>query len=221
MARNNGKSNGKAVDLGKQLVRVQKSLASKRSTLGQSIAQGTDVEFLADEINALERTEAAIQAGLKALTDLSKSDAAKSKVVEAEKKRTAGVRERLEANRLEEYRMLVLFLELRDQSDDLERQLGLTSMGRVPSVDGHLIRLLKGEVKRIYSQTPEALGGQHHPSQRELQLGEAKTTLQLTEKHLATLKQAKHDRILIPELDLENAEKDIQNARERLSRLAT
>jgi hypothetical protein len=215
------KTNGKEGDLKKQLTLVQKALASKKSTLGQSIARGTDVEVLVGDITDLERREKALEIGIAAFADNVKAEAKASKAKEAEDKRVAEVRERLEANRLEEYRMLVLFLELRDASDDLERQLGMSPRGRVPSVRFDIIGMLKEEARRIFSETPEALGGQHHRSPQEKERAEALIAKKRAEKSISEYKKAKITRNSPGYSRLEAAEKAVESANERLSKLAT
>ena len=219
MARNNGKSNGKAVDLGKQLVQVQKALVSKRSALGANIARGQDVEFLADEINTLERTEAAIQAGLKALVALEKSNAAKSKVKQVEDVRLAAIRGQLEAGRLEAYRLSMILLERVDENIKLETALGFTSQGRVPGFMGDMVRLLKNDVKRIYDNTPEDLGGRHYPSPDELKRMELQAQKKQSEKMISVFKSFHVTRNSEEGRRLELAENALERTKKQLSAL--
>lgn len=184
------KKNSRADELNKELVRAQKALDKKRSELGREIARGGDPVTMSVEITQLETRVAAIQAGIIALADSAKAEVQESKAAEVEKVRLNVIREKLEGGRWEAYKRAMALIEQIDANLELESELGLHGYGRIPGFFPDTIRLLKFETKRIYGQTPETLGGKHHPSSNEQKRVEIEENKKRAENFLAERKKA-------------------------------
>ncbi len=230
------KYNGKGDELSKELIQVQAELASARDGLGLAVAHGGDAAELSEAISRLQAREAGIRAGLDIITGEVKVASEQEKAEQARQK-TQEMVTQIEMNTAELLKQTRAMFDLANDIFRSGNKLPLpqnASGVRLPYEEigfaGNLVRILDPLMKSVESAhmlTPtnsllsrSGLGlhsGKAVPTKHDLQIFEATTALRNSEKLLSLLKKAKSEKLNVQKVQIEQAELNVQKAKERLA----